>query len=393
MASSGPSSTGQTPTPTSLDTAMKILHIISSGGMYGAEAVILDLSRCLARAGHTSLLGVFGSAAQRNTELEDRAQTQGLETHPIPCTGQLDRSVPARIRELVMATGAQVVHAHGYKADVYAYWALRGTSTPLVSTCHNWIDSDLSLRVYNRFDRALLRRFQGVVAVSDGVRKILLASGVRQERIRLIRNGVDVHGFASVPRNGPPLEHGRCTVGVVARLSHEKGVDLFLEAAAIVAQQLPETRFVIAGDGPDRGTLQALLEELNLKGRAVFLGRQNDMPAFYASLDLLVLPSRMEGLPMAVLEGMASGLPVVATAVGEVPQVVESGQTGLVVAAEDPPALAAAISELVRDAALRERMGSKAKARVTEQFSGDRMAAEYLALYRDITSPANPATA
>ena len=365
---------------------MKILHVISSGGMYGAEAVILDLARSLRRAGHTCLLGVFANAARRNTELEVRAAAEGLETHLIPCSGQMDRTVPGRLRDLVRSTNSDVVHSHGYKADVYAYWALRGADTPLVATCHNWIDAGVALRLYGVLDRRALRRFAAVIAVSEGVRRRLIAGGVSRDKVHLIRNGVDLQPFAGIKRAPAANEaaDGPFTVGLVARLSHEKGVDLFLQAAAGVVEHVPGTRFVVGGDGPDRGTLHKLLEELHLGQRAQLAGRQDDMPAFYAGLDVLVLSSRQEGMPMALLEGMASGLPIVATTVGEVPQVVLEGETGLLVPPENPVALADAVTELLRTPERFREMGRRGRARVTQEFSADQMATAYLEVYKQV---------
>src|SRR5665213_3553097 len=110
---------------------MKILHVISSGGMYGAEAVILNHSRTLNRNGHASVLGVFSNSSNPNLQLHESATREGIESHLIPCKGQIDWNVAAGIRELVAGMGADVVHAHGYKADVYVYFALRGTRTPM----------------------------------------------------------------------------------------------------------------------------------------------------------------------------------------------------------------------------------------------------------------------
>src|SRR5271154_4433559 len=115
---------------------MKILHIISSGGMYGAEAVILNMSRALNEDGHQSMLAVFSNSSNLNLQLYEAAIRDGIESHLIACVGQIDRRVIVRIRELMARTGADVVHAHGYKADVYTYVALRGSGTPIVSTCH-----------------------------------------------------------------------------------------------------------------------------------------------------------------------------------------------------------------------------------------------------------------
>ncbi len=109
---------------------MRVLHVISSGGMYGAEAIILNLSRSLHEAGHASALGVFSNSAQPNLQLHESALAHGIESHLVACQGQLDLSVPASIRSLVQQTGADLVHAHGYKADIYTWLALRGRRTP-----------------------------------------------------------------------------------------------------------------------------------------------------------------------------------------------------------------------------------------------------------------------
>lgn len=368
---------------------MKIVHLISSGGMYGAEAVILDLSRCLERAGHQSLIATFANANQRNTELEIRAEAQGFEVHALPCAGQLDRAFPARLRTLLHETEADVVHAHGYKADVYAFWAARASRTALVSTCHNWLDTTLALRLYGALDRRLLRSFRRVIAVSEDIRERLLASGVPSQQIALIRNGVDLATFAHLERHSSvPESSATPTFGVAARLSPEKGVDVFLEASALVHREVPGARFLVGGDGPERPSLGALIEALHLGDCTTLLGRQENMPAFYAQLDAAVLPSRMEGLPMALLEAMASGLPVVATTVGEVPQVVQDEQTGLLVAPENPNALAEAMLRLALDPRRRAEMGAQGRNRVIAEFSGNRMMAAYLGVYEQALAEA-----
>ncbi len=371
---------------------MNVLHVISSGGMYGAEAVILNLSTALnaSPALHRSSLAAFTGPGQSNLELFAAAAQNGVEAHPLSCQGAIDRRVPATLRALVEHTHADVVHAHGYKADLYSYAALRGSAVPLVSTCHTWYDNDVAVRVYGALDRWALRRFNGVVAVSDAVRERLLRAGVKPERVRLIRNGIAVR-----PNARPKLVRDNDTsrVGLVGRLAPEKGVDTLMRAAALVLDELPRTRFSVAGDGPDRAALEALRAELGLQDRFILEGRQEDMAAFYGSLDLLVSASRQEGLPVALLEGMASGLALVATAVGDVPTLVEDGVTGTLVKPDDPAALANAIVALLRSPARRHELGVTAQALVAREYSAERMAAEYLALYEHVVASADKARA
>ena len=137
-------------------------------------------------------------------------------------------------------------------------------------------------------------------------------------------------------------------VGLVGRLSMEKGVDVFLNAAARVLDQRPDVKFVVIGDGPDRPELDALIDGLGMRGSVRMLGRRDDMAQVYASLDLMVSASRREGLPIAILEGMASRLPLIATPVGAVPTVVFHGRTGVLVPADAPAMLANEVIKLLR---------------------------------------------
>jgi glycosyltransferase involved in cell wall biosynthesis len=364
---------------------MKVLHIISSGGMYGAEAVILNLSRTIGAGMHSSVLGVFANSANPNLQLHEAAAKQDIESHLIPCNGQIDRGTIAAIRDLAKRTNANVVHAHGYKADIYVYLALRNSGVPLVSTCHTWYDTDRMLLLYGMLDRFVLRSYARVVAVSDEVRQRLLKAGVREHKIRLVRNGIDLRPFIgaapSLRQELVPAPNAALIVGLVGRLAWEKGVDVLLQAALRVLADLPAARFVVVGEGPDREKLERLIDELKLRGNVSMLGRREDMPGVYASLDVMVSSSRQEGLPMAILEGMASGLPLVATAVGEVPTVVQNDRTGVLVAPDDVEGLAAAIAALLRDPARRKRLGAAARQLIEDEYSAERMTADYLRVY------------
>jgi glycosyltransferase involved in cell wall biosynthesis len=366
---------------------MRVLHIISSGGMYGAEAVILNLSKMLQESGHASILGVFANSSQPNLDIHEAARDKGIESHLIACDGQIDLGVARRIRQLVTDTQVDVVHTHGYKADIYTYIALRQLNVPVVSTCHGWIDSNYWLKLYGGIDRWTLRRVAAVVAVSEDVAKRLLDSGVPQRKVHEIRNGIDLRPFTnavpSLPNNSDPTAF---FVGQISRLSHEKGVDIFIRAAALVLRSVPEARFFIAGEGPDRAELESLIAELGVGQSVVLLGRQRDMPGFYASLDLMASSSRQEGLSMAVLESLASSLPTIATPVGEVPTAIENGVTGLLTPVEDHEALATAIVSLLRDPDQRKRLGTAGRKRIETTFSAGRMANDYLVLYESVTS-------
>jgi glycosyltransferase involved in cell wall biosynthesis len=362
---------------------MKILHVISSGGMYGAEAVILNLARIMNEGPHRSSLGVFSNSSNSNVQLHEIAVKEGIESHLIPCRGQIDRTAITSIRELVSRTGIDVVHAHGYKADVYVFLAMRSMRIPFVSTCHNWLDNDRKAFFYGFLDRRILRSFAAIVAVSEDVRRRLLKAGVGAKKIYMVKNGIDLRPFDRASADVKDmLGWTNCLlVGIAGRLSIEKAVDVFLHAASRVLAQLPDAKFVVAGDGPEQSALDRLIDHLGIRGSVRMLGRCDTMPSFYASLDILVSSSRREGLPIGILEGMASGLPLVATTVGEIPNFIQDGRTGMLVPSDHPELLAGAITDLLRDPAKRELLGAAARKLVEEEYSAARMTSDYLRVY------------
>lgn len=364
---------------------MRILHIISSGGMYGAEAVILNLSRTLNRQGHASLIGIFSNSSNPNVQLHERALAEGIESHLIPCNGQIDRTVPATIRNLAATVGADLIHAHGYKADVYAYLAMRKAPMPLISTCHTWYDDSLLLWLYGIIDRRVLCRYQAVITVSEDVRHRLLDSGVQPNRIHFIRNGIDLRPFANAtPSLRQLAPQGGLLIGWVGRLTHGKGPDLFLRAIAQLRPEFPAAHYLMVGEGPDRPQVERLIRDLDLGDMIHLLGQRSDMPAVYASCDLMVSSSRLEGLPMAILEGMASALPWVAPSVGAIPMVIRSGQNGILIPPDNVELLATSMARMMRNPEERARLALAARHLIEAEFSAERMAEDYLLAYSGV---------
>ncbi len=356
--------------------------------MYGAEAVVLNLARCLDLSGHHSVLGVFANSGGGDVQVHREALARNLESHLLPCAGQLDRRTMSQIRTMVSEHRIDIVHAHGYKADFYAYLALCCAGVPLVSTCHTWKDTDFKDRVYGMVDRMVLRRFSAIAVVSDELRATLLHAGFKPRRLHLIPNGIDVTPFqqAAAVRNVAGGLSRPPRIGLIGRLSPEKGVDIFLRAAAVAIQRYPEAQFLIAGDGPERAALELLSAQLGVAGHVRFLGRSDAMAELFASLDVVVSASREEGLPITLLEAMASARPIVATTVGEVPTVLDQGRAGVLVPPEDQRALADAILALLDDPGLRQTYADRAAHRVAEHFSANHMTAHYLSMYAEASN-------
>jgi glycosyltransferase involved in cell wall biosynthesis len=362
---------------------LTVLQLISSQGFYGMENMLLELSGGLRRFGMRPVIGVFEDAREPHTEIADHAQSWGFTVEKIPCSGRLDLGAVKTIRNLILTYRADVIHSHGYKADIYA-WSAAGRGQAMIATSHNWPSRRWNMRVYAALDRLLLRRFDAVAVISDPVARKLQRWGVKPEAIRSIPNGVDIERFRDAQPTLRSEIPGNCgtVVGCVGRAIPAKGGREFLEAARVVLERFPDTHFVWIGDGPALADWKASAAQLGIERSVGFTGARNDMPGVYASLDFVVLPSLEEAMPMCLIEAMAAGRPVVASDVGAVNRVVQSEITGLLAPPGDTFALAAAMMRLIGDRGLARAFGAAGLSRAMELFSIEATAQSYADLYQ-----------
>jgi glycosyltransferase involved in cell wall biosynthesis len=367
-------------------TAMNVLQLISSGGYYGAENVVISLAESLERHNCRSVIGVFHNAHQQNEELTRQAERRGLTVQQIVCRGRWDWQAIGAIRDKLESLNIDLLHTHGYKADIYGFVASRKLGLPLVSTCHLWTRQTAAVRFYDFLDSLFLRRFDAVVAVSDAIAKSLHLSGIPESKIRTIDNGIDLPHFSHARATlVEKINKGqRLVVGTVGRLVAQKGLEYFLRAARAVLPDFPNVIFVVLGAGPDREKLEHMARELGIEENVIFAGHCTDMPGAYASMDVFVLASVDEGMPMAILEALASKTPVIATSVGAVPRLIIPEETGLLIAPRDVQALKHAILRLLNDSTLRSKLGNAGEALVKRSHSHDIMARNYLHVYEQV---------
>jgi glycosyltransferase involved in cell wall biosynthesis len=362
---------------------VNVLQLISSEGFYGAESMLVALAEAQLRAGVNTTVAVFQHARDPHVEVAEQAAERGIETRLIPCRGRFDRSAVMRIRDLLEERRAHILHCHGYKADLYGFAASRAQRVALVSTCHNWPDQRALMRAYASSDRFALRWFDQVTTPSRRVAALLTRSGVPSRKVTVVANGIDLAPFhhAQPTLRGEIPGAPKFLIGSVARLIPGKGGVVLLHAAKTVLRVCPEAAFVFVGDGPCREEWQGLANELGIGGRVFFTGTRADMPGVYASLDVLVLPSFEEGMPMCLLEGLASACPVIATKVGEVGQVIDPGVTGLLIEPGDSSVLARAILTLIQHRPEAADLGTRGREVVTRSFSSAAMARNYGVVY------------
>jgi glycosyltransferase involved in cell wall biosynthesis len=283
-----------------------------------------------------------------------------------------------------------VVHAHDLWSNLMGVPAARLAGVPVIISSQR----DLShFEWYSGFRRVCLRRIQNlssaVLANATPIRDSLLSEGVfAPEKIRVIHNGVDTERFRRARRNRerlfPTAGSGKLVVLVGNMHSDVKGHPWLIAAAPAIVQEFPETRFVLAGDGEARGEFERQVAELGLQNNFLFLGRRSDIPDVLASCDIGVLPSKAEGLPNAILEYMAAGLPVVASRVGGNSELIQDGVTGLLVPAQDSEALAKALLTLLRSSELCQRVAENGRRTATQDFSYERLIQEVDSLYTEL---------
>lgn len=360
---------------------MRILQVISSIGYYGAENVVANLAQELQAQGAESYVCVITRMEKQDEAIAEAIAAHGIRVFHLPCRGRLDWKVIASMRQLIQQYGFEVIHSHNYKSNLYSYMAARELRIPLVATCHNWSSRTANLRAYALMDFLLLRAFQRVVAVSNNVASKLHCVGIKKNRLVEIANGIDVAAF-QYPRPTFPAEGHEITIGTVCRLVREKGVENLLHASAALLREGHNIRLLVAGDGPDRVLFENRATSLGISSRVCFVGFQQDMPGVYASMDIFVLASRNEGMPLCVLEAMASGKPIVASRVGNLPELLKDG-SGLLVQPAEPGELFGALKRLLQDPNLRLLQGEQGRRKVLESFSCEQMARTYHTIYKD----------
>jgi glycosyltransferase involved in cell wall biosynthesis len=285
-----------------------------------------------------------------------------------------------------------VVHTHSSKAGVLGRWAAWLARTPvIVHTVHGWGHHDrqhpLVRHLFIWLERASQRITDKLIVVSPRNIEKGLADGIANpDKYVTIRSGIELDRFGH-PQVSPQetraalgIPLGAPVVGSVTRLSPQKAPLDFVRAASIVAQSVPEAWFVMVGDGPLRAEVKALAAELGLTDRLVLTGLRRDVPELLAAFDLFALSSLWEGLPRVLPQAMATGLPIVATAIDGNAEAVSSGENGLLVPAGEPAALAQAIVELLRNPSQAAQMGQFGRTHVSE-FGARKMVGEIAELY------------
>jgi len=309
-------------------------------------------------------------------------------------SNRFDLRIPYRLARIVREHAVTILHSHGGgRADFFVHLTSKLVNIPVkITTVANlverWFDvNPIQLYVYKKIQSKTEKTFDHFICVSDYLADHLIRQhGLDRTKINTIYNGVDLDYFEGTPDypkiKNEFLQRGeRILIGAVGRLVAEKGLEYLLTAIPKVLKRFSEARLLLVGDGPLRKDLERIVIDLDLTGKVTFVGFRSDIKEILSSLDILVLPSLLEGFPMIILEAMAMAKPIVASDIPGIREQIIDGKNGILVPIKDSNTLAAAIINILADRKAAENVGLVARKTVYEKFSIERMVAETESLY------------
>lgn len=364
---------------------LRVVALLDTAQVSGPGRQLAAVAVHLAHAGVELRVLTFHRAGRPPSPYPAYLSGAGVRHGVVPENGPLDIRLIRRVRETLFDWQPDIVQTHGYRPTALAF-ALRrsGAPWPWIAFLHGGTSENSKVKFYHWLERRLLHAADRVVVMSRQQKTSLSGLG---DKVEVLHNAAIAIPATSSPGTDWKDPAGRDTprlplLGVVGRLSPEKGVDIFLRACRELARRNVDFTAIVAGDGPERRHLLRLRDALCLAERVRFVGAVTAVEQLYAQLNLLVIPSHSEGLPNVLLEALRADVPVAATRVGGIPEVLESSQAGVLSRPGDPVALADAI---VRGLSLKADPASRAARReAVERFSPERRTQAHMQLYQDV---------
>lgn len=364
----------------------KVLLLRTSGNLLGAERVILEAANHYPSLGYRPIIAVPFEESEPVPAFAKEAEALGYEVALFSVKSAFDLNIVRTIRNYVNENKIDIIHSHGYREDFYAIFSK--TKAKLVATNHLWKRTTFRLKLYAALDGYLLKRFDAIVAVSSPVKDDMLNAGIAENKITVIANGIDPNNYipasdTSEIKSALGIPQEKIVVGTLSSLTVEKGIDFGLKAFAKVKVQACDLHLLIVGSGEEMDTLKKLAKDLGLCNSVTFAGRRDDVSKVLSVMDIFMLPSLNEGLPMALLEAMASGSAIIASSVGDVPKVV-TPNCGFLVEPGNVEALSNALLKLLTNTDEIQRYAKASRQRVINSFSSLAMAKANTTIYDNL---------
>ena len=360
--------------------SLRILHLLAPAPFGGLESVVQSLATEQLRAGFDVHVAAILDPDPAPHPFVAALAARGIQTHPLTIPQRSYREERKRVRQLVTNVRPEVVHTHGYRADVLHGWTARAMGIPWVSTVHGFIGGSWKNRVYEDLQRFSVSRSDAVVAVSRPIADQFRARGVPANRLHWIPNAwSQANGFLDrqQARQQLGLDADVFCAGFIGRLGFEKGPDTFIDAVALLRQPL---NALLIGEGALRSALQA--RAVTIQPASVrFAGKVDGAGRLIKAFDVIVLSSRTEGTPIVLLEAMAARVPVIATRVGGIPDVV-SEREAILTLPDQPSAIADAIRNTMSDPGAATDRATAAASRLAAELNAQLWLKRYLEVYR-----------
>jgi L-malate glycosyltransferase len=360
------------------------LHVDTARSWRGGQNQVLVTVLGLRALGHRTAL-----VAHPTGELRRRAE-EGLDLIPLAPRAEMDLAAAWRLSRVLKQLKPDIVHAHDPHGVAMASIALSMSTLPRQPRLVASRRVDFHMR-RSALSRWKYRQVDCFICASEAIRQIVVSDGIPDHRTVTVHEGIDLGRVAAAPpaelHTELWLPHEAPLVGNVAALVPHKGQRHLVDAAALVLPKQPDARFIIAGEGELRPSLEHQIRQHHLEKHVILAGFRTDILSLHKAFDIFAMSSVTEGLGTSILDAMACGKPVVATTAGGIPEVVADGETGLLVPPRDAAAMASAIIRLLADGSLRERMGAAGLARVRRQFSAEIMVKKTLQAYERLAQP------
>jgi glycosyltransferase involved in cell wall biosynthesis len=354
---------------------IEVLHLIDTYRIGGPGKTIINSARFIDRTRYRIHVAAFTHPDPSRNEFASAVRTARIPWLELPETRRFNLEHVGMLRTYVRDKKIDLVHAHGYRSDVFAFLATRRMPrVRLVTTHHGWIRNNVRQQVLTHAALLLSSLFDGIQVVSRPLREELPRWLRRSPRVAVVPNGIVLDDYRPLDvreavRDRLGVAPADMLLAVVGRMSAEKGCFDMIEAFCTVAGSLPSCHVVFVGDGPLESEIRRRAEEARLSDRIHFAGHHTDIRPFYEAADVVVSPSHTEGISNVILEAMAFEKPIVATRVGGTPEIIEHERSGLLVRPERPQELAGAIVRLEQNPTLRARIVAGARQRVRDHFA------------------------
>lgn len=372
--------------PPSSANPFRVLHVTAPAAYGGLESVVAALAAEQRRRGYDVHMAATLTENARSHPFLDALRGDGATVHIVQIGNRAYLREISMLSAIVRAVQPDVLHSHGYRSDVIGSRVARKCGRPIISTVHGFASTDRRGRFYEFLQRRSYRSFSAVAVVSRPQIGDLVRAGVSPSKIRLIRNACvrTPRLFeADAARRLLGVQPTTFHVGWVGRLSFEKGPDVLIDAAAQLED--PDVHISLLGDGPMRPSLEARAAAAGIRDRLTCHGRISNARQVFRAFDVLVLSSRSEGTPIVILEAMAAGIPIIATSVGGVPDMLSSAEA-ILVPGDDPAALAAAVAEIRKDPQATKQRVDAARARLAREFSVEPWLDAYQNVYAEVVA-------